>query len=118
MDSDSSSIPLPSNWPEHAKSAFLYALGMAHMAMAHIRGRYADGAAAEVNAADSERHRSEVELLREELRIKDARMARLPARHRPRYSPGDRLAILQLKASREELETGRRLASEWAEQLL
>ena len=57
------------------------------MAMTHIRGRCADGAAAEVNAADSERLRSEVELLREELRIKDARMARVPARHRPHYAP-------------------------------
>ena len=95
-----SSVPLPRGWPDHMKSAFLEALGMAHMAMGHICGRYADGAAAEVKAGDSERLRSEVELLLEELRIKDARMARIPARRRPRYAPVDRLAILELKASR------------------
>jgi hypothetical protein len=100
MDPNLSTTPLPPSWPDHVKSAFLQALGMAHTAMAHIRGRCIDGAAAEVNAVDSERLRSEVELLREELRIKDARMARVPARRRPRYCPGDRLAILQLKASR------------------
>jgi transposase InsO family protein len=97
MGSPSSAIPLPRNWADHVKSAFLQALGMAHMAMAQVRGRCTDSVAAN---ADNERLRSEVELLREELRIKDARMARLPARHRPRYSPTDRLAILQLKASR------------------
>ena len=100
MDPNLSTTPLPPSWPDHVKSAFLQALGMAHTAMAHIRGRCIDGAAVEVNAVDSERLRSEVELLREELRIKDARMARVPARRRPRYCPGDRLAILQLKASR------------------
>jgi hypothetical protein len=94
MDPNLSTTPLPPSWPDHVKSAFLQALGMAHTAMAHIRGRCIDGAAAEVNAVDSERLRSEVELLREELRIKDARMARVPARRRPRYCPGDRLAIL------------------------
>ena len=101
MDSESSSIPLPRSWPNHVKSAFLQALGMAHMAMAHIRGRCAESPVAEVSiTADNERLSSEVELLREELRIKDARMARIPARHRPRYAPADRLAILELKASR------------------
>ena len=99
MDPRWSSVPLPRSWPDHVKSAFLHALGMAHRAMTHIRGRCTDGPAAEVSAADSERLRSEIELLREELRIKDARMARIPARHRPHYSPADRLAILQLKAS-------------------
>ena len=87
MAQTSCTIPLPRSWPDHVKSAFLQALGMAHMAMAHVCGRRADGTAAEAEAADSERLRSEVELLREELRIKDARMARLPSRRRPRYPP-------------------------------
>jgi transposase-like protein len=39
-------------------------------------------------------------LLREELRIKDARMASIPAHHRPFYRPKERLAILELKAAR------------------
>jgi len=39
-------------------------------------------------------------LLREELRIKDARMERVPPRHRPHYSAIERLAILELRAAR------------------
>jgi hypothetical protein len=94
MDSASSTISLPPSWPDHAKAAFLQAPGMAHMAMAHIRGRCAGSPVAEVSLnADNDRFRSELELLREELRIKDARMARLPARHRPRYSRTPRKPI-------------------------
>jgi putative transposase len=101
MDPDSPTIPLPSSWPEHAKSAFLCALGMAHLGMAYVRGWCANSPVTQVGLkGDNERLGSEVALLREELRIKDARMARIPARHRPRYAPADRLAILQLKASR------------------
>jgi hypothetical protein len=96
-----SSVPLPRGWTDHVKSAFLQVLSMAHMAMAHVHGRCADSSETEVTVtAGNERLRSEIELLREELRIKDVRMARIPSRRRPRYSPVDRLAILQLKASR------------------
>jgi len=50
-------------------------------------------------------------LLREELRIKDARMERLPAHRRPHYPPIERLAILELRAARgwSQAETARRL---------
>ena len=101
MEPDSSTVRLPPSWPDHVKSAFLYALGMAHFGMACIRGWCANSPFGEVRVnSDIERLSSEVELLREELRIKDARMARIAARHRPRYAPADRLAILELKASR------------------
>jgi len=71
------------------------------MGMAYVRGWCANSPDTQVGLrGNDERLRSEVELLREELRIKDARMARIPARHRPRYAPADRLAILELKASR------------------
>jgi len=101
MAQSSCTIPLPPSWPDHVKSAFLNALGMAHMGMACVRGWCAGSPVTQVGLnADNERLKSEVELLREELRIKDARMGRIPARHRPRYAPADRLAILELKASR------------------
>ncbi|MBI2378172.1 MAG: hypothetical protein HYV07_29490, partial [Deltaproteobacteria bacterium] len=44
--------------------------------------------------------KTELALLREELRRKDARLARLDARKRPHYKPAERLAILQLRAAR------------------
>jgi len=51
-------------------------------------------------AAECERLRSEVAMLREELRIKDARLARIPPPSRPHYPPAERLAILALRAAR------------------
>jgi transposase-like protein len=39
-------------------------------------------------------------LLQEEMRIKDARMLRIPAQRRPHYPPIERLAILELRAAR------------------
>jgi len=110
MDPSLSSVPLPPSWPDHVKSAFLNALGMAHLGMTCVRGWCANSPVTQVGLkADNERLRSEVELLRQEMRIKDARMGRIPARHRPRYAPADRLAILELKASRgwNERQTAR-----------
>jgi hypothetical protein len=42
----------------------------------------------------------EVHLLREEIRIKDARMEQLEAHRRPHYPPTARPAILELRAIR------------------
>ena len=42
----------------------------------------------------------EVALLRQELRLKDERMERVPPRRRPHYTPIERMEILELKASR------------------
>ena len=39
-------------------------------------------------------------LLREELRIKDARLERVPPHRRPHYPAVERLAILELRAAR------------------
>jgi transposase InsO family protein len=50
--------------------------------------------------AERDRLAQEVTLLREEIRIKDARLARIEARRRPHYPPTERLAILALRAAR------------------
>ena len=42
----------------------------------------------------------EIALLREEMRIKDARMARIAPHRRPHYPPTERMAILELRAAR------------------
>src|SRR5262249_20924230 len=42
----------------------------------------------------------EIRLLREEIRIKNERLARIPASQRPHYRPTERLAILELRALR------------------
>jgi putative transposase len=51
-------------------------------------------------AAQNERLRQECGLLREEIRIKDARMDRITPQRRPRYGPFERMAILELRAAR------------------
>jgi hypothetical protein len=61
--------------------------------------------------AENERLRREISLLCEEIRIKDARMERVPAQRRPHYPPIERLAILELRAARawSQARTDRRL---------
>jgi transposase-like protein len=58
-----------------------------------------------------DRLHQEVALLKEEIRIKDGRMERLPPQRRPHYPPIERLAILELRAARgwTVAETARRL---------
>jgi predicted RNA polymerase sigma factor len=50
--------------------------------------------------AELDRARQELALLKEEVRIKDARMARIPPPRRPHYPPSERMAILELKTAR------------------
>jgi putative transposase len=51
-------------------------------------------------AARANQSDQETMLQREEIRIKDRRMARIPPSRRPHYEPADRLAILELRAAR------------------
>ncbi len=47
--------------------------------------------------AQIDRRNHEIVLLQEELRIKDARMERVPPHRRPHYVPLERMAILELR---------------------
>jgi len=51
-------------------------------------------------ASQLDRRDSEIALLKEEPRIKDIRMARIPAKNRPYYPPTERMAILILRSAR------------------
>ena len=108
-------FPAVSVWPKSVRSIVLHVLSMAHYAMAAARGWAANSINARVRlTAQNNGLKQEVELLREELRIKDARAARIPARHRPRYRPTERMAILELKAIRSwnTAQTARRFQIE------
>ncbi len=50
--------------------------------------------------SDFDQLRRENALLKEELRLKDARMERVSPRRRPHYRPAERMSILELKACR------------------
>jgi len=90
-------LPLPKGWPRRVRSAAIHAIALARLALTTARGQ--------VNAADPGSGRisrldEEILLIKEEMRIKDNRMAGIPAHRRPHYLPIERLAILELRAAR------------------
>jgi putative transposase len=101
MSRSSSTIALPCHWKTCVKSSVVHAIGLALFGITAVRGWCANSPIARVQlASENERLNAELGLLREELRIKDARLARIPARNRPHYPPTERMAILALKAAR------------------
>jgi len=95
------SIPLPSDWPALTKTAVLHAITLAHFGLTHIRGWCENSRIERVKLkGENERLRSELALAQEELRIKDARLGRIPPAKRPHYRPTERLRILELRAAR------------------
>ena len=111
MPTSSFAVPLPSSWPEHAKAATLHVISLAHFALTQVRGWAANSPIHRVRlTAELDQLNSEVAMLREEIRIKDARMATLAPHRRPHYPPSERMAILQLMAARgwSKAQTGRR----------
>jgi putative transposase len=79
----------------------LHVVSLAKYAAVYTRSWAADCPRARVRLRiERDQHQEDNALLREELRIKDARMASIPAHHHPFYRPPERLAILELKAAR------------------
>ncbi len=94
-------IPLPKDWPNHVQAAILHVIALAHLAIVHSRSRVAHSRLTRVRLRGQlEQAENEIGLLKEEMRIKDARLARLAPRRRPHYRPVDRMAIVELKAAR------------------
>ena len=94
-------IPLPKQWSKRVRSGVLHAISLAHFSLTFTRSWAANGYNARFRLkAENDRFRQELALLQEELRIKDARMLRVPAQRRPHYPPTERLAILEPRAAR------------------
>ena len=94
-------IPLPAGWSQHAKSAMLHVISLAQFALAYTRGWAVNSQVARVRLkAENDRLGQQVAWLTEEIRIKDARMRRIPALERPYYLPTERMSILELRAAR------------------
>ena len=91
----------PRGWKKRVKRVLLNVLSLGRVCTAVLEAEDALG-------ADPERRSRgrnaailrENELLKEELRLKDMRMFRVPGRRRPHYSPTDRMAILEIRADR------------------
>ncbi len=93
--------PIPKGWQGCVKSAVLHAIALAHYAIVYARAWAADSINARVRlAAEKDRFYEECALLREELRIKDTRIAQITPQRRPHYGPHERMAILELRAAR------------------
>ncbi len=93
-------IPLPRGWRRHTKSAILQILALSHYAFtARVAGASNDRNRRTRRRAEIDRLNHELALLREELRIKNARMTRVPPHRRPHYTPLERMAILELRAA-------------------
>ena len=94
-------IPLPRDWPEYVRSAVVHVISMAHTAMIWTRSWASNSPMQRVRLAGlHDQAKNEIELLQEEIRIKDARMSKIAARHRPYYPANERMAILELRAAR------------------
>ena len=84
-------IPIPKGWNKHIQSAILHAISLGRHCFVSIVARLANSPKmADRILAQNERLKHEVDSLREELRLKDARMARVPSQRRPHYSPTER----------------------------
>ena len=94
-------IHLPKGWQDCVKSAVLQAIALAHYAIVYARAWAADSINARVRlAAENDQPHEACALLREELRIKDTRIAQIAPQRRPHYGPYERMAILELHAAR------------------
>ena len=94
-------LPLPQCWPRRVRSAAVHAIALADLAFTKTLSWAADSLNPRLRfQAEIERLRREVSLLREEIRIKDARMEQIEPHRRPYYPPISRLDILELRAAR------------------
>ena len=94
-------LHLPKGWQDCVKSAALHAIALAHYAIVYARAWAADSINARVRlAAENNRLYEACALLREEIRIKDTRIAQIAPQRRPHYGPYERMAILELRAAR------------------
>ncbi len=94
-------IPLPDAWPDLVRKAMLHVASLARWNMIYTYAMSDNSDLRDVRSASQlDRREREIALLKEEMRIKDIRMARISAKNRPHYPPTERMSILVLKAGR------------------
>src|ERR1035437_7435358 len=94
-------IPLPKGWGASVKSAILHVIALAQYALTYSRSWAADSSNQRVRLkAECDRLEQEVALRGEEIRIKDVLMSQIDPQRRPHSPPTERMAILELRASR------------------
>ena len=90
----------PKHWTRSVQSALIHVIALAQYALVCSRSQAGNSSRQRARlAAKADQLEEEIVLLREEGRIKYARMGRIPASKRPHYLPTERLAILELRAA-------------------
>lgn len=99
--SPSPHLTLPKHWTRLVQATIIHVMSLAHYVLVSAQSAAASSNDDQVcQAANDDRRDQEIALLREEIRIKDARMQRISAAERPHYLPTERLVILELRAAR------------------
>ena len=81
-------IRLPRGWPQSVKSATLHVISLAQFSMAYTRGWAVNCPIARLRLkAENDQLKQDLALLKEEIRIKDARMNPIDPHKRPPYAP-------------------------------
>ena len=94
-------IPLPKAWNRHVRSAMLHVISLSQYAAVYTRSWAVNSMNGRVRLkAEKDQMEEELALRSEEIRIKDARMARISPHRRPHYPPIERMAILELRVAR------------------
>lgn len=93
-------IPLPEDWPSHVRTGVLHVISLAQVALTAARARARKRGVVTPLRAKVGELTEEISRLKEELDLKDLRMARVKPRRRPHYRGTERLRILELKAAR------------------
>ena len=86
------SLILPKGWPRRVRSAVIHAIGLARLVLVVARAQATSGSLGRVCI---DRLQQEILLLREEMRLKDTRIARVPAQRRPKAQIEDKLWFTQ-----------------------
>ena len=93
-------IRLPKSWNKHVRSSLLHVISLAQYATSYTRGWAANSINPRLRQkSELQRLTALVSLLQEQIRIKDARMERIPPHRRPQYQSVERMAILELRAA-------------------
>ena len=93
-------IPLPEDWPGYVKAGIIHVISLAQVALTAARARARKRGVVARLRAKVEELAEEISRLREELELKDLRMARVKPRRRSHYRGVERLRILALEAAR------------------
>ena len=93
-------LPLPKDWEKNIRSTVLHIIALAFKSLTYARGWAVNSPIHRVRlAAELDQCRCDGTLKDEAIHLLTTRFSRLPSHQRPHYTPQERMAILELKAT-------------------